>query len=601
MKKLALICICLTLMVTAIAPTIAFAADGSAEDIIYFLNPTSITAVDDYLFVADKIEDNKSAIHCFDISNDNPEHTFTLVIDDIVLNLSGNGSDLYAITQRKGIKLEIADNGLALTDETIEVTNDAIVDIAFSDDNIILLTRKVLKLNGEDGYRERFTNGDAVTCAVSGDYLYYLFQNNDEMDIKRRQTSNFLLPQDDNFNNNLSWPQNFQPIGIFAWNNSEVAIFGSHSIYYSSNSNLTLLKSTDTYAITDVCISGDKIFILNDNHQITVYKKGSSPTELSEVATIGSDQVQQDVPDASQYESFTLVRSTGYPTNIVFRTNGDNSIGEIETKASEFVVIGYEGSENSKFYYVFIRDKNGDYKFGWVKKSDNAEDSKLEVINTKVEDDDQFGQHYKTRFNSLRSVWLYDLPCSEFQRSEPFIQTASSMAEVTVLQRFEEIKNGETVAWLYVSYQDGDVVKTAFVHEVDVGRFLEIDTSNGVVGQRKINASLFDAVTVYENWTDMDKETPTGKTFKLYSGDVVTLIEEHDGIALIQKVYSDGTTTEGYVYVNQLIGEYDVTTNAIVGMTLLAIAIALTVTLVVVFQQRKKRKNSKANSGKENK
>ena len=145
-----------------------------------------------------------------------------------------------------------------------------------------------------------------------------------------------------------------------------------------------------------------------DNNQVQIYQliSGASGTELSSTdIIIGSDQVDAQVP--TTYTIFTLAKSSGYPTNIIYKTNDDKtSVDSILTKeqVDTFIILGYEGHENASYYYVFV---NG--KFGWIKKSDNATtadtDSKIEIVDTKVSDK----VSYNAKFSSLGNVYIYNL------------------------------------------------------------------------------------------------------------------------------------------------------------------------------------------------
>lgn len=625
MKKYFLICLCLALIVAAILPTVAFAADESSnaeEDIIYFLNPTAITAVGNYLFVADNIEEGKSAIICFDISADTPKRASEFELDEQIVNLAGFDSTLYAITSSKALKLNITDSGLTAANDDIEIPNVSVIDIAQFNGNLILFTSIGLSINKGSSHYANVSG--AVACAVSGSYLYCLHDNGLKLE-RRNNDVPPSLPQNDVFNEHLTWPSNFKALGIFAWDNNEVAVYGQHEIYYSEGTStsygFTTVKNVTEFAIKDVTVSGNTVYVLNDNHQIVMYEIGENKTEWTEKEDrLGSDQVQQDVPQASDYTSFTLVRSKGYPTNIVFRTKGDNSIDGIITTATEYIVIGFDGAK--KFYYVLVRDEGG-YKFGWVKRNDTAEsvyeDDKLEVIDTNFSNDGNV--EYRTVFTSLHAVWIYDLPCSQLSKHE-YTQKADNMTDVTVLQQFEEVTtDNKTIKWLYVSYQDGDEVKTGFVQQEDVGNLTIHVENTTVIAQRKINSTLFSSVRMYmfgdpAKMTDEYLATyrvPTkdenGETVyveevvpPLYSGHLVSVISEENGIALVQIVRkSDGAIAYGYVYSNQLIAVNKVTTNVAVGLSLLSVAIVLTVSLIVVFVQRKKKLSVKADASQKEK
>ncbi|MBQ2894238.1 MAG: SH3-like domain-containing protein, partial [Clostridia bacterium] len=400
--------------------------------------------------------------------------------------------------------------------------------------------------------------------------------------------------------NGVVYAGNFALLGIATNNRDYPVVYGAKSMF-----NLNYIQSTNNHFsaeqgfedfgaeehdIVKVASSTTHLVILNDNNQLQVYQlvDGADGSALSATHTvIGSDQVKTAVP--TTYTGFTLAKSSGYPTNIIYKTADDNtSIGSILTKdqVTEFVILDYAGAENSGYYYVFV---NG--KFGWIKKSDNATtpdtDGKIEIVNTKVSDK----VTYNAKFNSLGKVYVYDLPCSNDnirKLIDTVEQTGDEMTEVKILQQFKE----ENVTWYYVEYLEG---KRGFVKSTDIGQFTAtyVGPMDAVV-DKQINASLFNAVTLH-----MTKELLPDSMFsfdginpvKLYSGDWVKLIEvdEQAGAALIQVVCENGETAFGWVESSRLVEIDAITTNAIVGFVGLGIAVILAIIFASVFISRKKK------------
>lgn len=601
MKKFVGITLCLLLLVAAIVPTVAMAASAvdTAEDIIYFLNPTAITAVGDHLFVADIIEDNRSAILCYDVSQDEPIYKYTYEINGQVTNLSNKGDNgLYAVLSDKIVEFSVEDSITQVN--SWSVTNA--VDVTYgvhgaAQIEYILKTNELIR-NGENARVTDLTN--SIGCVTIGNLIYYLYETDGVAVCKSYDGAQHNQPSNSLNNANPHdaryYLTDFNPKGLFIWGD-DVALFNNDKIRTieinaESCSLVTLFdyNNSDNSSIEDVATQDSKLYILNDKNKVEIYAKAEDGN-FALVATIGSDEVRQNVP--TEYTSFTLVRSKGYPTNIVFRTSGDNSIENIETEAHEYIVLGYTGDAENKFYYVLIGDK-----FGWVKKSDGAanveQDGKLQIVNTKLT---QGVVEYKAKFISLNTVWIYPLPRLS-STPTAYTQSASDMTEVTVLQRFTE---GETT-WYYVEYGEGS---RGFVKEENLSNlYLFVDENNlknaDIVGRRKINSTLFEAVTLYDNPDNLTKEhiaiTSNGDKIKLYSGTRVTVISEANGVALIQIVYGDGTLAYGYIDANRLIGVNDITTNAMVGLIVLAVAIVLTAILVVVFVQRRKKNATKSDS-----
>ncbi|MCH5153059.1 MAG: hypothetical protein J1F68_03790 [Clostridiales bacterium] len=597
MKKLLGICICILLICAAIVPTVVFAETYTTDDIIHFMSPTALTVEGDSLYVADNIEDGKGVIHIFDLSANTPRYVNTMELNTNISNISISEGVLYAMAGSRVFEITVATN--KITELELEKSLGSIVDVAVYKNSLILFAETGLYINGA-GYADQATK-NAIACVASGEYVYYLYGQNSNSAQRRKQSSGGLTAEaNDRFNDNLQWSSGFAAIGMFAWDNNEVAIFGEHTIYYSVNAgsqyNLDQLVTFDDFVIRDADMANNRLYVLTRNNQVKIYGIGENNNLTDLDITIGSDTLNQDVP--TEYTSFTLVKSQGYPTNIVFKTTGDNSIVDIITDATEYIVIGYDGDENSNFYYVLLGDK-----FGWVKKSENAssveKDDKLQVLNTNVSDD-----NFTTRakFVSLHAVYVSPLPRQFFYDNEnyrkTFTQSSSNRIDVVVLQKFSE---GDKV-WYYVSFEVNGEPHSGFVPQDALGQFNISGSLEGVrvVGQRKVNSTLFSTVKVYdETMTDSAYDSDGNQIKPLTSGTRVTLIREQDGVAFIQIQYNNGNVAYGYVYADRLIGEHQITTNAAVGITLLSIAAALGVALTVVLLRRRRR-NKGTTASKEN-
>lgn len=602
MKKLLGICISLILIVVAIVPNcvIATASTNGADNIIHFLNPTAIAIVGNNLFVADNIEDNHSAILCFDVSGATPIYKYTHEVNGSVNNLSANGNDAFfaILSEKVGdkvvdkvVEFEVNTNSEITQKSVYEVENaiDVTVGVYTSNANTIyiLTTDDLLRITKNGTARITTSKlNNAKGCIALNDStgkpsnIYHLYNNEVYL----------LEGADANYAGSLSIlnkPSGFEAAGLFVWNNGELGIFTKNSVSYidrSANASLVALLDYND-EIRDVASQNNKLFILSGKNKIEIFAQTNGAFDLT--ATIGSETVERAVP--TQYTSFTLARSNGYPTNIVYKTTADSSVSELISDADEYIILGFDGDEDCGYYYVLVGNN-----FGWVKKSDNAEtvenDGKIQVINTNVSNDTV---DYKTKFNSLNAVYIYELP-RENSNYTIFEQSATSMQEVTILQKFTELtQNGEKV-WYYVLYGEGEL---GFVNAESVGRFYLSINSDEIkgIGARKINSTLFSAVKVYATEDLDDNElayTPEGNEITLYSGQRVFLISEGEGWSFIQIESNDGTTAFGYVKSNRLINVNDITTNAIVGLSLLGVAIVIAIILLTVFVNRKHAKEN---------
>ena len=624
MKKSVGIILSLLLLVCALTPALAFAEDASAaSDIIYFLNPTAIAAVNDKLYVADNIEEGKSVILCFDVSGSKPVYCFTEETDGNISNLSAKGNGLYAIFSDKVEEYDVADNGSLQEKQTFNVKNaiDFVYGVIDRDDTMGEYYATNSQFFAKDPRVDDITNVDyflpvgfSSTSEVSGmaaidRYIYCLFRLDGNVvcqridgQLARPASSNDPL----NKNTSLLNPVD-SPKGLFVYG-QQVGVFSETSVWFveigESNSTVNPLIDAESYgsdkgAINDVVANGEDIYILNEQHKIEIYKKNPVGGNYESVATIGTETLPRAVPAISELNSYTLVKCVGYPSNIVFKTSDEKtSIENLMDNADEYIVLGWD-NEDPNFYYVLVGDK-----FGWVKKSDGADsletDPNLKVIDTTMS---QGNVEYKTKFISLDAVYIAPLPHTTFLTEEYRIvynQSAQNLTEVTALQRFTD--NGGTL-WYYVRYGGN---KTGFVKEENIGKFFlnRVNDGEGVDGESKANGKLFGYVQLYDNNdpATMDEDhhvtNNVGEEIKhLSSGTRVTVVKKYDnGTALVQVVYGDGTTAMGYCYISQLIPVGALTTTAVFGLTATGIAVVLAIILTAVFLHRRKNKKARTDA-----
>lgn len=619
-KKLFLILICV-LVVAVCLPTFVVAETSSesttttetvAND-VHFIAPTGIALVGDYLLVSDNVADNQSAILCFDIANGNA-HKFTQIIDKEIISLSGSNGRLFVIFADSFVEYKIAEDKKSVeVVETFDFANviDVCVGKLGSDDTTYFLqkgsTNDSLKyaITGNESGNTNLTMDNAYDCLSlangTNNYVYIAGKDSEgNNNIKRWGCKNGWSIGEDILNlRNVTYSSGFKLLGIIANNRQYPVVYGAKSMYnLNPNGDNNPFLATDgsfgdfssqKYDFVDVTSNTDYLAILNSNNQVQLYSLNGGETLVESKGEIGSDQVSTAVP--TTFTGFTLAKSTGYPTNIVYKTIENTSVEKILTKdeVGEFVILNYEGCEQSAYYYVFV---NG--RFGWIKKSDSATitngtivDEKIATINTKVSDK----VNYNAKFSSLGTVYVYDLPCSDdsIRNEKEVSQTALTMTNVTLLQVFKE----NNIIWYYVEY--GADNARGFVKSSDVGQFTAtLVAPVDAVLDKQINASLFNAVTLHVT-NDLSPDTVITydgtNPVKLYSGDWVKLIEvdEETGASLVQVVAQDGTTTYGWVESSRLIEVDQITTNAIVGLSAFGFAIVLAIVFMTVFIKRKKK------------
>lgn len=632
-KKLFLILICV-LVVAVCLPTFVVAETSGesttttetvAND-VHFIAPTGIALVGASLLVSDNVADNQSAILCFDIANGNA-HKFTQIIDKEIIRLSSSNGRLFAIFADSFVEYKIAEDKKSVeVVETFDFAN--VIDVCVGklgmtsanwQDTIYFLQHTTdgdflmyVDKTQENGCGDTDLSIETAYSCISWQkdnsaFIYIVGKDGDSNAIKRWGcVYSFSVKKDDLNKGEVDYADNFDILGIVANNNNSPVVFDKTDMFsltsgktndmvtFSAN-NIFKRFSGENYTLTKATANERYLSILNSNNEVHIYNLvvngNDDEKEIlgTSVGKIGSDQVSTAVPTA--FTGFTLAKSTGYPTNIVYKTIQNTSIEKILTKdeVGEFVILNYDGCEQSAYYYVFV---NG--RFGWIKKSDSATitngtivDEKIATINTKVSDK----INYNAKFNTLGKVYVYDLPCSTdgISNWKEVSQTALTMTNVTLLQQFKE----NDITWFYVEY--GTDNARGFVKSSDVGQFTAtLVAPVDAVLDKQINASLFNAVTLHVT-NDLSPDTVITydgtNPVKLYSGDWVKLIEvdEETGASLVQVVAQDGTTTYGWVESSRLIEVDQITTNAIVGLSAFGFAIVLAIVFMTVFIKRKKK------------
>ena len=444
---------------------------------------------------------------------------------------------------------------------------------------------------------------NATACAVVDGQLYFVKDGNALKRLNLNVGEGIIPSFDSNdpLNKNGVSLAMTEILGIFSYQvngATQLALFGENGAFtleqvsggrYSAER--TLINTTNV-TVKDMCYGAGKIFLLNSANEVEIYSYNTEKQQFErQPATIGTDTITIDgqLPTPAQFTGFTLASSKGYPTNIVYKTtDASTSISEIKTDyTGQFIILDFEGAEGLPFYYVLIGDK-----FGWVQKSDGVtlpqNDSRLTIVNTQISQD----VTYKAKFTSLNTVFIYPLPLSDIEPGDTFQQSIANPQEAKLLQKFtENHADGTVTEWYRVEYGEG---KTGFVSAGNVGQFHATGaptSAEEVIGYKKINSSLFEAVKIYLT-SDMEESEAIcdeyGDVIKLYSGSQVVAVKEENNATFVEIRKNDGSTSYGWIPTDNLIGLHQITTNAIVGLSILGVALILTVVFVVLFVKRKK-------------
>lgn len=621
----AVACLCLSFAtVTAGSATIANAETTESHD-IYLIDPTAVATVGNYLYIADNVDGSQGVVMRFEIAaNGQPtKDTTVLTTGKRIVGLSGSDiriteadgtiGTLYVIYESEAVLYDVAADGSltqnantythitdatignkTLVDVTVRLhTNDAKAIYVLYNDSIDLY------VVDKDGKIETgslpIKNGKSLF--YSEGYIYFISEVNN-VSICQRIGSLGLIDR------TYTAPANIAPTGGFSFKTEDgqtaiPALYNKTDIEFlqgvgSDKANFATLNGNDDLTVLDIAAVTSTVFVLDSNKQVRVYVKTTTENFKRTDIHVGSDTVSQSFPtDQTKFTAYTLARSKGYPTNIVYRTTDTaTSIAKVEDKFDgTFIVLDYDGSTSCPYYYVLIGNK-----FGWVKKS-SAEatpgtDEKIAVISSKVNDTVSL----KAKLSTLSNVYVYALPFGEADNFT-YTQSANDMTEVDLLQTFKQTTDEGVVTWYYISFDDEGTTRKGFVKQDDLGHFsvdpkstigLEVEKAN-----LKINATLFEAVTVYAT-ADMTQGAElynANGIVKLYSGDRVFLVEKsEDGrAAMICILHKDNAVDYGWIDANRLINVNSITANTIAGLSFLGGAIILGILLLVVFKIKKKK------------
>ncbi len=632
MKKAFAILIFLTLALLAVFPVAAFADEGSDTDTATFdttnlrlVNPVAVCAVGNNLFIADNITDNNSIVLCFGVEG-TPTYKFTTSFERPIVNLSETNGKLAVIHADGVDKYDISGDKLTLNNEGSQIVDKVgIVDVTYGH----------VTWDGSESPAEFYVNGeslcyytgsnseepatatDAIACLEFNGYVYFLYISEGAVTCKRFNEAKITYDSKDTFNTTLTL--GLTPKGIFSCklgDEDKLVLYSDTSLCFMTNKsdssafyfesekllfNYAELTKTEDGQIVDACSNGSKVFVLNNKNEVEIFSQTQTDDgwkfELEE-NTIGTDTITlNDLPQIDSFNSYTLAKSTGYPTNIVYKTTDEKtSISDVKTDYTDtFIVLGFDGADKLPFYYVLIGNR-----FGWVKKSDNTatvtEDENIAVLTTTPVDVTQ-----KAKFLSFGQVNVYKLPTQKLSDGSEmgdvsFSQTAETVHDVTVLQHFTEVDDkGNVIDWYYVEYEHNGKKARGFVPHGTIGKFYTAAAAEGIPYEddMKINASLFEGVKLYlsEEMTENNEICNSeGNIVKLRSGAMVKAIKKNaDGTATYIEATQGDEVFYGWIPTDNLIDRHNVTTNAAVGLCILVAASFCALVLLLLFKHRNKK------------
>ncbi len=557
-KYLATLLILSLLLCSLLGCTVTASASTSSASDIHLVNPSSIAVVGDTLYIADNITDSNSVLLIFDIASDTPIYTDMIEYDGNISLLRVYGDTLYLL---------LADRYITW-DTTTDVTTTyatAIQDIAILTFNNTTYTYTIVD---NTIYRGSTSKWQADSMAIAGSQMYLLYGNT---------SATITLVEGDSINEPGTAGYTDSLYSYVTTDSTQLAYCNSSSILLD---NTTIdLQLTDTECIV---LHGNNILALHNN-QITQYT--ATDSTYSEGFTIGSDTVSLTVPSLDDITAYTVVQSTGYPTNIVYKTTDDTSIDNLlELSSQSVIVLDYDGAIQSSYYYIYTESG-----FGWIKKGADslAEESTMTIISTELNST----ATYNAKFISPGSVTIYQLPTTEYVR-DTFTQTVTDATTVTLLQQFTD---SASTTWYYISYIDSDgTTQYGFVMSSHIGYIYSAGVNTNIVLDSdtpylKVDAGLTSDVYMYltedmnsnEQLVDSD-----GEYITLSDGTRVSVITVGNSASYIQVIIGD-STYYGWVANDNMISTNALTSTTVTGLILLSVAVLLIVATLVIIKARK--------------
>lgn len=537
--------------------TVAYASTGDSVSDIHLVNPSSVAVIGDTLYIADNVTNSSSVILLFDISGTTPLYTDMIEYDGNISQMRVYDNTLYII---------FADRYIAwnTTTNTNTSYNTAIQDIAIMQYNNTTYTYTI---SNNTVYRGTTDKWQADSVVIIDTTMYLLYGNT---------TATITLVDSDGINEPNT-------AGYTATEYTYLTTDGK-TLVSCSSSNVYIDNTLSDITLSDIdCVATHNNSILAlHNNQLTQY--ASSNNSYTEGYTIGSDTVSIDAPTLDDITGYTLVVSTGYPTNIVYKTTGDNSISELIELSNEPVwVLSWYGSEVCNYYYVYT-----DNGFGWIKKGATtlSAESTLTTSDTSING----SMSYTAKLISAYSVTIYSLPTTSYVRTT-FTQSTTEPTTVTLLQ---QTTDSASTTWYYISYILNGTTQYGFVKSGDIGYIYSSGTTDNVVLDSdtpylKIDSTMQGDVYMYltsELSAGTELVDSSDSTIVLAGNTRVSVITVGENSSYIQ-ITTDSGTYYGWVDNNCLISTSALTTSTIVGLVLLGVAILLIVATVTIVKKRK--------------
>ncbi|MDD4833018.1 MAG: hypothetical protein PHI78_05015 [Clostridia bacterium] len=342
--------------------------------------------------------------------------------------------------------------------------------------------------------------------------------------------------------------------------------FYNGTTVYDQNANAVLNVEN---GIIETAVFGNYLYVLGNDKKILQYSHSDGVFTLVENFVIGDDKIDLLVP--SDFTDFTYAYATGYPTNILYEASQSSNPASYKllTDEDKFILLHYDGMEDSDYYYVFYKGA-----FGWLEKS--AAEISVDKLHT-------YDTTYDFVGEAVATAYIYSLPFYD-DNGTYAVENVPKGTIFTITDRYENLADSNA-EWFYASYEIDGIVKSGFIRQSLVTNLsLAPETK---ITRYTVNTDLTNQLGLYE---DIDLTEPVtdeaGNPVVLTSGKQVSVISMDETTAFVQ-VDVDGVKYFGYIDATKLIK--DGLTNYIALGLVLGILVILGVVFFVIMAKRRKK------------
>lgn len=529
-----------------------FAYAGEPLD-IYLVDPADIFVDGGMIYVTDIIDDGKNtAVH--QISADLAART-TYFIDGVTEKISVSGINLYVMQKDKVLSFGIDRQSKLLTPGS-EISAENVRDFLAVGGKIYILTdTEFIEHNLATKKRRTIYLGmqDTKSISLAGNKIFLLFGDT------------CMTYTDDE---GLSQVDQFPETALHAALVGGYVFYNGESVMDQSGGELLRPEK----GIADLHFHTSLLYVLGGDKKITQYRYIDGAFVKVDGFVIGTDKVDNEVPGAAAIRGYTLATATKYPTNILYEASKSSRPAPytLLTKEDSFLILHYEGMEESKYHYVLFKGS-----FGWLEKaSADITGDNIKVIDTA----------YKFSGQALTTAYIYSLPFYDDEGTF-VIENVPKDTVFNITDRYENLTD-TNADWFYVAYEKDGETRGGFVRQTLITNItLNPQTK---VKRYTVNTNLTNELGLF---TDAALTIPAldekGEEIKLSSGKQVSVISiDADNAALVQ-VDIGGKKYIGYLDAARLI-EDGLTSYLALGLILGILLILGTAFFVVMAKRRKK-------------